>query len=223
MSFIGVLPTLTPLVKKFRRSKLTRTLEIEIKTRLGIPVRYHSPARSILENTIIPYFAIQQKEARVLFVGCDWYTKHYEKQFEKSEYWTIDSDPKKKRFGTSRHIITTIELLDRHFQAESLDVIFCNGVLGYGLNNVFQAEQAFDSCYTCLRQGGKLVLGREDDPEFLPFSNDDLHSLRKFNPFVFPPLATSHYSTKPHYNYTFSFFEKPSSELKIEPQPARDP
>ena len=197
--------------------KLNKSLEVEIKTRLGIPVRYNSPARTILENSILPFLAAQNSGSRVLFVGCDWYTKHYKGYFKKCAFWTIDPDPAKRRFGSKNHIVGYIEQLEKHFSPEYFDLIICNGVLGYGLNQLTQAEQAFDSCYTCLRRGGRLLIGREDDLTFLPFSNDELQSLHKFVPYFFPPLGTTNYSTKPQYNYTFSFFEKPPDVVMSHP------
>ena len=200
-----------PLIQKIRQSPTTKSLEIEVKTRLGIPVRYSSPARTILEDTILPYFSTKHKELKTLFVGCDWYTKHYQAYFHNGKYWTIDPDLTKKRYGAKHHIIGTLEQLNQFFPPDYYGVIICNGVLGYGLNTPTQIEQAFTNCYTRLRPGGIFMLGREEDRTFLAFSNEEIPSLRPFNPFIFPPLGTSSYSTKPTYNYSFHFFEKPGA------------
>ena len=120
---------------------------IMAKTGLGIPVRYSSPARTVLENIIIPYYASHANTSRLLFVGCDWYTKHYRKYFKKCEYWTIDSDPQKKRYGAKNHIVDLLENLDQHFDEEYFDVIICNGVLGFGLNQLKPAEKAFQKWF----------------------------------------------------------------------------
>ncbi|MEX0829650.1 MAG: class I SAM-dependent methyltransferase [Nitrospirales bacterium] len=213
MSRIGVPPTLARLMKKIRQSPKIRSFEIDVKTRLGIPVRYNSPARTILESTILPYFSPSHEGSKVLFVGCDWYTKHYRTYFKQAEYCTIDPDRTKKRYGAKHHIVGTLERLNDYFPKDYFDVIFCNGVLGYGLNTPIQIQQAFSSCYTCLRPGGTFMLGREEGPKFLAFSNKEIPSLRPFTPFIFPPFGTSSYSTKPTYNYTFYFFEKPDSEI----------
>ena len=206
-----------------RHSKLLKTWELEIKTRLGIPVRYNSPARIILETIILPNMASQNQNSegsRVLFVGCDWYTNHYKKEyFKKWDYWTIDPDITKKRYGSKNHVIGHLELLAKYFGPEYFDLIICNGVVGYGLNQLGDVEEALDSCYTCLRVGGKLMLGREDEPGFIPFSNDDVKSLKRFAPYYFSPLATSNYSLKPRHNYNFSFFEKPAAGNHLKQTP----
>ncbi|MCA9467415.1 MAG: hypothetical protein KC643_18490, partial [Nitrospira sp.] len=49
---------LAPLITRALPPALSKTLEIEIKTRLGIPIRYHSPARTILEESILPYLTM---------------------------------------------------------------------------------------------------------------------------------------------------------------------
>ncbi|GJL63055.1 MAG: methyltransferase type 11 [Nitrospirales bacterium] len=182
---------------------------IAIKTRLGIPARFHSPARTVLENTIIPYYAAQGSHSRMLFVGVDWYTKHYEKLFKHYDaYWTIDPDPNQVRWAGKNHIVDFFENLNQYFDPEYFDVIVCNGVLGHGLNDREPVEKAFDVCFSYMRPGGTFVLGWGGSPELLSFPLEESESLRRFTPFEFPPLASSRYSTKPEYQYVFQFFAK---------------
>jgi len=196
-----------------RLRQLFRPILIEINTRLGIPIRFHSPGRVVLENTILPYYANSKHGARVLFVGCDWYTAHYRKIFKNSEYWTIDPNPAQKRYGSKHHIVGSIENLKDHFEPEFFDVILCNGVLGFGLNQLEAAERAFNNCFTCLQRGGDFMLGRDEVEMLVPFSIEDMESLRKFVPFVFPPLKTARYTLRPGFNYLFCFFVKPLKDV----------
>ena len=173
--------------KKWKRLKhLSRPIVIEINTRLGIPIRFHSPARTVLEDTILPYYAGRKHGRKVLFVGCDWYTAHYRKIFRDSEYWTIDPNPAQKRYGSKNHIVGSIETLTHYFAPESFDLILCNGVLGFGLNQFEAAERAFNECFACLVTGGDFMLGRDDVETLVPFSIQDLTSLQKFVPCEFP-------------------------------------
>lgn len=183
---------------------------ISIKTKLGIPVRFHSPARTVLEDTILPYYVSQGPKSRMLFVGIHWYTKHYEKLFRHyDEYWTIDPDPKQKAYGGKHHIVDFLENLTQHFKPEHFDVIICNGVLGHGINDRDQVDKALGACFCCMRNGGTFVLGWDGESEgLLSFPLDESESIRQFTLFEFPPLATSSYSTKPDYPYVFSFFQK---------------
>ena len=201
---------LRKIVKKALK-KINIGIVVKLKSKLGIPVRFKSPAREVLENAIISFFASQNIASRVLFVGCDWYTKHYEKLF-KCEYWTIDPNPKQRRYGASNHIVDYLENLHQHIDEEYFDLIICNGVLGFGLDQKDLAERAFDSCFRCLRNEGLLIIGLDDSPGFLSFKIDGLQSLHKFSKYEFPPFSTSNYSLKPKFDYVFNFFKKPSNK-----------
>ena len=184
---------------------------ISIKTKLGIPAKFHSPARSVLEDSILPYYVSQDSKSRMLFVGIDWYTKHYEKLFKHYEaYWTIDPDPTQKRYGGKNHIVDFFENLNKYFDPQYFDVIICNGVLGHGINDRETVEKALGVCFSYLRPGGTFVLGWGGTPGLLSFPLEESESLRQFAPFEFPPLKTSSYSTKPQYQYVFQFFQKPA-------------
>lgn len=59
---------------------------------------------------------------------------------------TIDADPWKSRFGSQRHIVAGLEDLAAHVQPGGLDLILCNGVVGWGLADPDGCEQAFGAC-----------------------------------------------------------------------------
>ena len=52
-----------------------------VRGAVGLPTSLESEDRRLLERDILPWFAAQPLVTRVLFVGCDWYTKHYERAF----------------------------------------------------------------------------------------------------------------------------------------------
>ena len=96
-----------------------------------------------------------------------------------------------------------------HFDAGSLDVILCNGVFGWGLDAREDVERAFAGCHRCLRPGGLFVLGWNDTPETRPFPLDECEALKRFEPYVFPPLGASHVPTETELRHTYDFFVKP--------------
>lgn len=169
--------------------------------------------RFILERKIIPFFVSLENINSVLFVGCGSYTKHYEKWFAEKRYWTIDSNPLKKLYGAKNHIIGSMTDLDRYFSGGELDLIICNGVFGWGLNDKKQVEAAFEASFRCLRNGGVLVLGWDDTQERRPFPLQTCESLARFQPYRFAPLATSHYTNKKNMadKHVFDFYEKRSA------------
>jgi hypothetical protein len=78
------------------------------------------PDRAILEEIIIPHFVSNNDIQEILFVGCDWYNKPYENWFQENEYWTIEPQPKKKKFGSKNHVV---------FAGKALRTIFRMNIL----------------------------------------------------------------------------------------------
>ena len=87
---------------------------ILVRNKLGLPNRIPTADRDTLEKVILPAYAARPDIKTVLFVGCAWYTHHYEQMLPGRVYWTIDPDPWKKRFGSRRHIVAGLESLDAH-------------------------------------------------------------------------------------------------------------
>ena len=189
-----------------------------VKDFLGLKTPLHTPPRYILEQIIIPYFVYQKDIKTVLFVGCDWYTKHYHREFFRGmEYWTIDPDSKKQRYGSPNHVVDSLEKLHYYFPSGYFDLIICNGVYGWGLDHKEQCEIAFRNCFDCLRYGGEFILGWDDLPEDSPFfpvgwhrpvSIEELESLKAFRHQRFAPLSTWRYLVKSPIYHTYDFYVK---------------
>jgi hypothetical protein len=176
---------------------------------LGLDVSLGTQDRRVLEQRILPYFASDDRCRRILFVGCDWYTRHYGRRFAGREYWTIEMDPARAQYGEAgRHVVDALANLSAHFPAGHFDVIVCNGVLGWGLNDRDEAERSLAACRHALADGGVLVLGWNDIPEkrvLVPAQSESLSSLARW---TFPLLGVSEYVTATRNRHTFSFFVK---------------
>jgi SAM-dependent methyltransferase len=167
------------------------------------------PDRRLMEEVILPYFASKKEFNRILFVGCDWYTKTYNKIFNNKEYWTIDIDRNKSKFGSSNHLVDSLTNLDNYFNTNYFDVIFCNGVFLVGAMDERKIiEKAFEKCFSCLRHDGILVVGWNNTPELRPFPLNECQSLNLLQPYIFPPLSTFQYPTNTHYKHTYNFYIK---------------
>jgi hypothetical protein len=175
---------------------------------MGIDLYLRTDDRLVLETMIFPHFLRDSSVNRVLFVGCNWYTKPYNRLFAEKEYWTLDIDPSRQRYGSSRHIVDSLTNLDSYFGTGNLDLIVCTGVFGWGLDRKDDVETAFDKCYRCLRKDGVFVLGWDDIPQKRPFPPEEAESIRRFRPFVFPVLGVSRYLTRGDLRHTFDFFRK---------------
>src|SRR6266852_4115017 len=100
----------------------------DIKSLFGIDSYLRNEDRSVLELIIFPYFLKKDEYKNVLFVGCHWYTRGYNKIFEKKKnFWTIEIKPSMKKYGAKQHIIDDLQNLSKHFKPGTLDLIFCNG------------------------------------------------------------------------------------------------
>jgi SAM-dependent methyltransferase len=204
----------TYITPKFRTPNLTerifgRTLR-DMKRLFGVESYLRTEDRRVLEQIIFPYFLRAKQYKQILFVGCQWYTRSYNKRFEEEEknYWTIDIAKKRRRYGAKQHIVDGMQNMREHFPADTLDLILCNGVFGWGLDAKEDVEQAIQASFDCLREGGILVIGYDDIDERRPFRLAACSSLRQFEPFLFPPLATASYLTDTPYCHTFDFYAK---------------
>lgn len=180
---------------------------------VGFKPRHRAKDRRILDERILPRLAKNQAFARVLFVGCDWYTEHVEGLFAAParEYTTLEIDPDRAVHGARRHIVGALADLGRHFAPGSLDLIVCNGVIGWGLNDPSEIERSMAACAVALSPGGVLLLGWDDVPEKLPLEIERIQALRALQPtapegFDQPVIETGTYT-----RHTFGFWRKPSS------------
>ena len=166
--------------------------------------------RRVLIDVIFPYLIGDPGVQRVLFVGCDWYTKPYERRFSRKEYWTLEVEDNKRRYGAKRHIVAPLRSLAAYVAPAFFDAIICNGVfMVTAIETPEEAEPSFVACYTCLRPGGLFILGWNDTAELRPYPPEESETLARFRPFLFPSLATHRYLTDTGYRHVYSFFVKP--------------
>ncbi len=170
--------------------------------------------RRILEKTIFSYLLEDKERHKILFVGCKWYTRRYNRIFAEKDYCTIDKDPKQKRYGTRHHIVDSLENLAVHFGPRELDVIICNGVVGWGLNQKHAVETAFAASFDCLRIGGMLIIGWNNTAKRSGRSSgghgttilDACDALKRFERFSFPGLGSWRHETGSLNRHVFDFY-----------------
>ena len=164
--------------------------------------------RRVLRSTIFPHFAQSTKYKNILFVGCKWYTFSYNIIFRNKNYWTLEKNPQRRKYGAENHICASMEEIHQHFKENSLDLIVCNGVFGWGLDSTSSVEKAFSNSYESLRVGGILIIGWNDIPKRRPFPLDECLALRSFNSYIFPPLDESVYKTNTQNKHQYNFYIK---------------
>jgi len=165
--------------------------------------------RMLLEKVILRHFSEEPATERLLFIGCDWYTKPYEKLFADREYWTLDIDADKRRYGARRHITDCLRNLERYVPPAYFDAIVCNGVfMRTAIETREEAEPSFAACRTALKSGGWFVLGWNDTADLRPYPPSESKELAKLTPATFLPLGSSQVVTDTSYRHTFTFFKK---------------
>jgi hypothetical protein len=150
------------------------------------------PDRVYMERELVP--AIARKGNKVLFVGCQRYTRHYPALIERTgrtECWTIDIDPTVARWGApGRHVIGGLQDAPDHWPPASFVTIVLNGVFGFGIDNARDQDEALRVCRFLLRSGGWLILGWNIGNDASEVEPSRLSVLRQnFHPAAFQGLA----------------------------------
>ena len=133
--------------------------------------RIRSADRRLLEETLLPGYAADPTLRTLIFVGCDWYTRHYVELFapRRERFCTVEIDPGRARFGAPRHVVAPMQEIGRHFAAGSVDAVVANGIYGWGIDDRAGLGVAFAAAHEVLRPGGTLVLGWNDVAALAPF------------------------------------------------------
>jgi SAM-dependent methyltransferase len=163
--------------------------------------------RVFLEDVVVPGFLATNEIRRVLDIGVAWYTRSYPRLFAGVDYWTVDVDPAKRRIaGKNHHTLSATQLTDA-FAPDTFDLIVCNGVIGWGLNDPSDVEKALDQCADVMRPGAWLVVGWNDVPGHRVSGLDDLLT-KRFRRQVFPPVSADHFIPETGYAHRFDFLTK---------------
>lgn len=164
--------------------------------------------RDCLERIILPYVLGNHNPQRTLDIGREDYQTFYNLYFENRELWTLDFDPKRKKFGAKGHHITDdVANVKNHFEDGYFNFILMNGVFGWGLNDPVKIEQTFESIYKLLAPGGLFILGWNDIKDLTPMPLTEIKALKKLTPYVFPPLESSQFKAATG-EHTYNFYIK---------------
>ena len=133
--------------------------------------RIRTADRAMLEDVLLPALAADPAVRRLLFVGCETYTRTYAALFGPApgRFRTIDIDPAQAAHGTPDHIVAPIQAVASHVPPASLDAVVLNGVYGWGVDERPALAEALAAVATVLRPGGLLLLGWNDVAVLGPF------------------------------------------------------
>jgi hypothetical protein len=180
-----------------------------MRNRLGMAAPMLTEERAVLERVIFAHYRTDPRIRTILFVGCDSYTAHYQRRyFRHHNYWTIDPDATRRRFGSKQHVIARLQELDQHFRAGAFDLIIFNGVYGWGLNSAEDCETALAQCHFCLSDAGHMVIGWNDVPGRDPAPLSQVPALARFSKYSFPAFGGWQYLTDTDNRHTYWFYQK---------------
>ncbi|MCW1916628.1 class I SAM-dependent methyltransferase [Luteolibacter sp. GHJ8] len=196
------------LLAPIARLLLPSDFRLYLRTRrMGGHFRLRTPDRIFLEDEVVPWLRDQAGVKAVLDVGCDWYTRAYPDLTGAERYETIDLDPAKARHArSSKHHVGSVLELDRHVEADAFDLIMCNGVLGWGVNERNQIAEAAGQLARALKPGGWLVLGWNDVDPWRPacLKAFEIAPLKRV---LFPPAGSDTHLTETKSRHTYRFFK----------------
>lgn len=140
----------------YRATRLLTALAVRLRPSCRIIYSLDTTDRRLIETVILPHIALSAEYQRILFVGVQLYTRHYEREyFRNKDFWTLDVDPHIARYGARQHVVDSIVSLGAHCRPSSLGAIVCNGIFSCGLKeDGALGRAAFQACQTCLRPNG---------------------------------------------------------------------
>lgn len=162
--------------------------------------------RNVLEAIIFPWVLKELEPKAILDIGREEYQKFYNHFFAGRDLWSMDFDPKCKKFGAKNHLTGDAADVGEMFSAKQFDVVLMNGVFGWGLNEPEKIEKCFAGIYKVLKPGGFFVLGY-NDWDVLPMQPTEIKNLKKLTPFVFPPLKAEKFKCV-NGEHTYRFYKK---------------
>lgn len=167
---------LSPIARRVLPRPVQRFLLLRV---LRTNDRYASmaqrPSRLCMEREILPWVAGRYRH--VLFVGTGSYTFHYERQFARGQYTTIEMQERNAVWGAPDHIVAPIEEIGQHRPAGAFDCVILNGVFGFGVNTREHQRVVIEALHRALQPGGLLVVGWNTDV------HDDPESLGLYDPY----------------------------------------
>jgi hypothetical protein len=153
---------LSPLARKLLPRLVLRFLLLHVlHSNRGYWRLAHAGSRRCLEDELLPWLA--QRYRKILFVGTGSYTHHYEKQFRRDQYTTIDWHPRNAVWGARDHITAPVEEIARHRPKGFFDCVILNGVFGFGVDEVEHMRTVIEALHGALAPQGLLVVGWNTD------------------------------------------------------------
>lgn len=157
--------------------------------KLGLDFRLRVPSRMFMEQEVFDYVnqhfrrGAAAPAARCLFIGLDKHNWHYDRLLD-LDFYSIDLNPRNAAYGPpNRHVVGSATELSSYYSPNSFDVVFANGLIGFGLDTEEAFNQLMFECHRVLTSDGMLVLGYNDKPDRLGFKVEQAAGFQVFKMF----------------------------------------
>ena len=157
--------------------------------RLGANFQLRVPSRMFMEQEVFDYVNEHFRRgaaapvARCLFIGLDKHNWHYD-QLLSLDFYSIDLNPRNAAYGQpNSHVVGSATELSSHYPPHSFDVVFANGLIGFGLDTEEAFNQLMFECHRVLTGDGMLVLGYNDKPDRLSFKVEQAKGFQVYKTF----------------------------------------
>jgi hypothetical protein len=167
--------------------------------------------RALLEDRIFADVFRNPAIRRILFVGVSTYTSWYPALFAwrpRTVFATVDIDPDAAVHGAARHRVGgAADMAADPGEAGSWDIVFLNGIFGYGTDEDDSKRATLEAARALLRPGGLVVLGYRPATADRPADIDlSLLAREGFEPAEIPGLGAATIETGAANAHTFAGF-----------------
>lgn len=135
-----------------------------------------SPQRQHFDDILIPRYALEGKT--ILFIGVEWYNQKIFQKYSLVNWVSIDPSKENRKFGAKTHIRGEFpEGLSITENYEMFDVVFCNGVYGWGVNSASYLEDVMQNIASILKSNGLCIFGYNTEKKNNPLHEKILYDL----------------------------------------------
>lgn len=138
--------------------------------------RLTSKQRKFFDRELIPKYAGKRK--KILFIGVEWYNAWIFKKYKSSEWVSIDPESANIPYGAKNHVHGKFPRdFNISIHENSFDVIFCNGVYGWGVNSKKDLELLMRGIHSLINPNGTCIFGYNTSKKNNPLTSELLNKL----------------------------------------------
>ena len=138
--------------------------------------RLISEQRRYFDNILVPRYAVGGK--RILFIGIEWYNRWIFHKYKAAQWVSIDPFESNRKFGAKDHLVGKFpDDINIEDNVATFDVVFCNGVYGWGVNSETGLEYVMQNITSILKPNGICIFGYNTAERNNPVAQETLFNI----------------------------------------------